>query len=141
MWIVRDVVMIGFAVGLMPVSVDADRISLQRHMSCARPPNWPPWHPGSWLAILARSRAKAAWWLPSRRSRAHGNYLSSAMQFVCMLTDRAVAQAIGGGVVASLVGAIICFTATAASAEGPLKFAGSQLEPIKWSRARGLDGR
>jgi hypothetical protein len=26
MWIARDVVMIGFAVGLMPVSVDADLI-------------------------------------------------------------------------------------------------------------------
>ena len=54
-----------------------------------------------------------------------------------MLTDRSVAQAIGGGVVASLVGAIICFTATTASAEGPLKFAGSQLEPIKWTELMG----
>ena len=53
--------------------------------------------------------------------------------FVCMLTDRSV----GGGVVASLVGAIICLTATAASAEGPLKFAGSQLEPIKWTELAG----
>jgi membrane-bound lytic murein transglycosylase A len=40
-------------------------------------------------------------------------------------------------VVASLVGAIVFFTATAASAEGPLKFAGSQLEPIKWADLAG----
>ena len=57
--------------------------------------------------------------------------------FVCMQTDRSVAQAIGGGVVVSLVGAMICFTTTAASAEGPLKFAGSQLEPIKWTELAG----
>jgi membrane-bound lytic murein transglycosylase A len=50
-----------------------------------------------------------------------------------MQTDRVWAQGAGGGVVASLVGAIICFTATVGSAEGPLKFAGTQLEPIKWT--------
>ena len=54
-----------------------------------------------------------------------------------MQTDRALAQAPGGGVVASLVGAIMCFTAGAASAEGPLKLAGSQLEPIKWTELAG----
>src|SRR5262245_36068509 len=43
----------------------------------------------------------------------------------------------GGGVFASLLGAIICFTATGAFAEGPLKFASSQLEPIKWSELAG----
>src|SRR5262245_39699366 len=58
----------------------------------------------------------------------------------CMKTDCAFAQALGRGVVAGLVGAIIYFTAIAASAEGLLKFAGSQLEPVKWGRARGLDG-
>src|SRR5262245_61737923 len=41
------------------------------------------------------------------------------------------------GVVAGLVGALICFAATAASAEGPLKFVGSQLEPIKWADLAG----
>ena len=47
------------------------------------------------------------------------------------------AQASGGGVVAGLVGAIVCFTAGAASAEGPLKLAGSQLEPVKWTELAG----
>jgi peptidoglycan lytic transglycosylase A len=41
------------------------------------------------------------------------------------------------GVVASLVGAIICFLASAASAEGQLKLAGSQLEPVKWTELAG----
>jgi membrane-bound lytic murein transglycosylase A len=54
-----------------------------------------------------------------------------------MQTDRALAQAPGGGVVASLVGAIMCFTAGAASAEGPLKLRGSQLEPVKWTELAG----
>jgi membrane-bound lytic murein transglycosylase A len=39
--------------------------------------------------------------------------------------------------VASLFGAIICLTAGAASAEGPVKLAGSQLEPLKWSELAG----
>ena len=54
-----------------------------------------------------------------------------------MRTDRGFAQAPERGVVASLVGAIICFSAGAASAEGPLKLAGSQLEPVKWSELAG----
>jgi membrane-bound lytic murein transglycosylase A len=58
-----------------------------------------------------------------------------------MQTGREFAQgsggASGGGVFASLLGAIICFTATGAFAEGPLKFASSQLEPIKWSELAG----
>jgi hypothetical protein len=41
------------------------------------------------------------------------------------------------GVVASLVGAILCSTASAASAQEPLKLAGSQLEPIKWTELAG----
>jgi membrane-bound lytic murein transglycosylase A len=49
-----------------------------------------------------------------------------------MKTDRAFALAI-----ASLVGAILSFMATAASAEEPLKLADSQLEPIKWSELAG----
>jgi hypothetical protein len=40
-------------------------------------------------------------------------------------------------VIAILVGALICFTMTAALAEGPLKFGDSQLEPIKWSELAG----
>lgn len=35
------------------------------------------------------------------------------------------------GVVAILVGVILCFAASAASAEEPLKLADSQLEPVK----------
>src|SRR4029077_1515468 len=38
---------------------------------------------------------------------------------------------------ASLFGAIVCLTAGAASAEGPVKLAGSQLEPLKWSELTG----
>jgi membrane-bound lytic murein transglycosylase A len=58
-----------------------------------------------------------------------------------MQTGREFAQgsggASGGGAVASLLGAIICLTATGAFAEGPLKFQSSQLEPIKWSELAG----
>ena len=39
-------------------------------------------------------------------------------------------------VVASLVGAILCSTDAAASAQEPLKLAGSQLEPVKWTDSR-----
>ena len=53
-----------------------------------------------------------------------------------MKTGRARAQSSGRGVV-SLVGAMIWFTTTAAFAEGPVKFASSQLEPIKWSELAG----
>jgi membrane-bound lytic murein transglycosylase A len=51
----------------------------------------------------------------------------------CMKIDRALAQAAVRGVVASLVGAILCFTASAESAEEPLKLADSQLEPVNWT--------
>jgi membrane-bound lytic murein transglycosylase A len=54
-----------------------------------------------------------------------------------MQTGREFAQASGGVVVASLVGAIICFTTTGALAEGPSKFPGGKLEPIKWSELGG----
>jgi peptidoglycan lytic transglycosylase A len=54
-----------------------------------------------------------------------------------MQTDRGFAQASERGVVAGLVGAILYVTAGAASAEGPLKLAGSQLEPVKWSELAG----
>ncbi len=39
--------------------------------------------------------------------------------------------------VAGLVGAIVCFTGGVASAEGPLKLVGSQLEPVKWTELAG----
>jgi peptidoglycan lytic transglycosylase A len=41
------------------------------------------------------------------------------------------------GLVASFVGAILCFTSNGASAEGPLKLAGTQLEPVKWTELAG----
>src|SRR5215831_6869830 len=50
-----------------------------------------------------------------------------------MNTDRAFAQVAVRGVVASLVGAILCFAASAAWAEEPLKLADSQLEPVEWT--------
>ena len=40
-------------------------------------------------------------------------------------------------VVASLVGAILCSTDASASPQEPLKLAGSQLEPIKWTELAG----
>src|SRR5262245_8157049 len=54
-----------------------------------------------------------------------------------MQTGRAFVQAAERGVVASLFGAIACLTAGAAAAEGPVKLAGSQLEPLKWSELAG----
>ena len=62
--------------------------------------------------------------------------VSRSPAFVCMQTYRARAQALGCGVVVSLMGAMVCFTTTAA-AEGPLKFAGSQYEPIEWGQLAG----
>jgi membrane-bound lytic murein transglycosylase A len=41
------------------------------------------------------------------------------------------------GIAAGLVGAIVCSMAGAASADEPLKLAGSQLEPIKWTELAG----
>jgi membrane-bound lytic murein transglycosylase A len=41
------------------------------------------------------------------------------------------------GVVASFAWAILCFTAIDASAEGPLKLADTQLEPVKWTELAG----
>jgi membrane-bound lytic murein transglycosylase A len=39
--------------------------------------------------------------------------------------------------VASLLGAILCCSASSASAQEPLKLAGSQLEPVKWTELAG----
>src|SRR5262245_48291044 len=54
-----------------------------------------------------------------------------------MKTGRAFGQAAERGVVASLFCAIVCLTAGTAPAEGPVKLAGSQLEPLKWSELAG----
>jgi membrane-bound lytic murein transglycosylase A len=40
-------------------------------------------------------------------------------------------------IVANLAGAILCFAASATSAQEPLKLAGSQLEPVKWTDLAG----
>src|SRR5262245_32126968 len=57
--------------------------------------------------------------------------VSRSLAFIFIPADR------GRSVIASLVGAVIGFTATAALAEGPLRVAGSQLEPIKWAELAG----
>ena len=44
------------------------------------------------------------------------------------------------GVVAGLLGAMACSAATGGSAEDPLKLAGTQLEPIKWTQLGGWSG-
>ena len=51
--------------------------------------------------------------------------------------DRGARSAPQPAVVASLIGAILCFSASAASADEPLKLAGSQLEPVKWTELAG----
>ena len=51
--------------------------------------------------------------------------------------DRGARSAPQPAVVASLIGAILCFSASAASADELLKLAGSQLEPVKWSELAG----
>ena len=47
------------------------------------------------------------------------------------------AKATARATVASLVGAILCSNGSAALAQEPRKFAGSQLEPIKWTELAG----
>ena len=73
----------------------------------------------------------------AERLHRSGVTVSRSPAFVCVQTYRARTQVLGRGIVASLVCAIIWFTVTAASAGGPLKFADSQFEPIKWSRLAG----
>ena len=51
--------------------------------------------------------------------------------------DRGARSAPEPAVVASLIGAILCFSASAASADEPLKLAGSQLEPVNWTELAG----
>jgi membrane-bound lytic murein transglycosylase A len=54
-----------------------------------------------------------------------------------MVVRYAFVQGTVRGVAASCVGAIMCFIANGASAEEPLKLAGTQLEPIKWTEIAG----
>src|SRR6266545_747433 len=74
---------------------------------------------------------------PARGVRPRTGTIPACGAFACMWTDRGFAQVLGRGAVAGLVAAIMCFSAGAASAEGPLKLAGSQLEPVKWSELAG----
>jgi len=64
--------------------------------------------------------------LPNRRTRAH--------RAAVPIGD---ATASASGVIASLIVAILCCTASAASADEPLKLADSQLEPVKWTDLAG----
>src|SRR5262245_19088372 len=69
---------------------------------------------------------------PSQAAKRYAN----PPAFVCKKADRARTQFLGRTII-SLVGSMIWFTTTAALAEGPPKFAGSQLEPIKWADLAG----
>jgi hypothetical protein len=71
-------------------------------------------------------------------ARAPGLFLDA---IACLRIYCGFAQAPVRGVVAGLFGAIIYFTASSApaqeSAQEPLKLAGSQLEPVKWTELAG----
>ena len=54
-----------------------------------------------------------------------------------MLVRYAYVQATTRGVAASFIGAMLCFMASGASAEEPLKLAGTQLEPVTWTELAG----
>jgi membrane-bound lytic murein transglycosylase A len=54
-----------------------------------------------------------------------------------MRDGRAGAQSFGRALVAGFFAATMCVVAGGAAAEGPLKFAGSQLEPVQWSELAG----
>jgi membrane-bound lytic murein transglycosylase A len=60
-------------------------------------------------------------------------FLQRAAAIACTKTGRSFAQPPVRGVVAGLVGVILCCATDAASAEEPLKLTDSQLEPIKWA--------
>src|SRR5205085_807219 len=81
--------------------------------SCGTPTNWP------------------------LRFCSHPTKYSSRGVLVKLGQRHAFAKTLARGVVASLVGAILCSTASATSAEEPLKFPGSQLEPVKWTELAG----
>ena len=54
-----------------------------------------------------------------------------------MVVRYAYVQGTTRGVAASFIGAMLCFTASGASAEEPLKLAGTQLEPVTWTELAG----
>src|SRR6266496_1525044 len=79
---------------------------------------------------LAAPSAALAAFLQLATSR---SALARPASIACMKTRHWFAQPAVRGVLASVVGAILSLTASAASAEEPLKLADSQLEPIKWA--------
>ena len=79
---------------------------------------------------LAAPSAALAAFLQLATSR---SALARPASIACMKTRHWFAQPAVRGVLASLVGAILSLTASAASAEEPLKLADSQLEPIQWA--------
>jgi membrane-bound lytic murein transglycosylase A len=81
-------------------------------------------------ACKPRKRRSAA---PEKRLGLPAILILILEAIACMKIDHAVAQTAVRGVVASLVGAILCFTASAESAEEPLKLVDSQLEPVNWT--------
>ena len=82
------------------------------------------------VALKRRGSCRAA-------VRARAATILACDLFARIRADRAFAQPCGHRVVAGLIGATLCFITTAAWAEGPPKFSGSQLEPMKWSELAG----
>jgi membrane-bound lytic murein transglycosylase A len=83
---------------------------------------------------LAAPSAALAAFLQLATSR---SALARPASIACMKTHHWFAQPAVRGVLASVVGAILSLTASAASAEEPLKLADSQLEPAKWIEVAG----
>jgi membrane-bound lytic murein transglycosylase A len=88
------------------------------------------------LNILQAARANDR----SSEGPCSGQTVSRSPAFDCTQAVRVRAQVRGRYAITVLVGTVICFTTTAALAEGPLKFRDSQLEPIKWSDLAGWTG-
>src|SRR5438128_1337326 len=63
--------------------------------------------------------------------------LARAAAIACMKIGHWFAQPPVRGLVASLLGVILCCAINAASADEPLKLPDSQLEPIKWTEVAG----
>src|SRR5262249_60970127 len=55
------------------------------------------------------------------------------MHLLSIAVRYASVQGARRGLVASFAGALLCLTAMGASADAPLGFVGTQLEPVKWT--------
>ncbi len=80
-------------------------------------------------------RSKSIKRLPRGQSR--NGTIPACGAFACMQNDQGSAQPSRRSVVASLAGAMLFCTTGAVFADGPLKFAGGQLEPVTWSGLAG----